>query len=156
MKSFAKALYDCQVNCGISMFEMDTIYFALCREFFQLRDSKQTGLLIDTIKYVQTTYEYFSDLANGLEMTEHDTWARSWANFSDRLVCDLIFPLLYVIVIYRALYNVRKELDLLSIPTKYVQTLMDLFWQKINESNIEVILIDSSYGRAELSGNDEG
>lgn len=157
MKTFAQALADYKVGIGVSMFEMDTIYSALCREFFEVRDTKQEkDLLIATIKFVQTTYEYFSDLANGLEMTEQESWAQSWANFSDRLVCDLTFPLLYLIVIYRALYNVRKELDSLSIPTKYVQTLMDLFWRKINESNIEIILIESSYGRAELSGNDEG
>lgn len=157
MKSFAQALYDCQVNCGISMFEMDTIYFALCREFFQVRDSQQDkDLLIATIKYVQTTYEYFSDLANGLEMTEHDSWAQSWANFSDRLVCDLNFPLLYLIVIYRALSKVREELETLSIPIRFIQTLSVLIWRKINESNIEIILIESSYGRTELSGNDEG
>lgn len=157
MKSFAQALVDCKVAIGISLFEMDTISFALCREFFQVSDSKQDkNLLNDTIAYVQSTYEYFSDLADGLEMTEHDTWAQSWANFSDRLVCDLNIPLLYLIVIYRALNNVCGELESLSLPTKFHQSLLDLFWRKINESNIEIILIGSSYGRSELSGNDEG
>lgn len=157
MKSFAQALIDCKVAIGVSLFEMDTIYFALCREFFQVSDSKQDKtLLSDTIAYVQSTYEYFSDLADGLEMTEHDTWAQSWANFSDRLVCDLNIPLLYVIVIYRAMENVRRELESLSIPTKFHVSLLDLLWRKISESNIEIILIGSSYGRSEPSGNDEG
>lgn len=157
MKSFAQALIDCPVAIGVSLFEMDTIYFTLCREFFQVSDLKRdTKLLSNTIAYVQSTYEYFSDLADGLEMTEHDTWAQSWANFSDRLVCDLNFPLLYVVVIYRALNNVCRELESLSLPTKFHRSLLDLFWRKINEANIETILIGSSYGRPELSGNDEG
>ena len=157
MKSFAQALIDCKVAICVSLFEIDTIYFALCREFFQVSDSKQDKkLLSDTIAFVQSTYDCFSDLADGLEMTEHDTWAQSWANFSDRLVCDLNIPLLYLIVIYRALNNVCGELESLSIPTKFHQSLLDLFWRKINESNIEIILIGSSYGRSELSGNDEG
>lgn len=157
MKSFAQSLIDCKVAIGVSLFEMDTIYFALCREFFQVSDLKQdTMLLSDTIAYVQSTYEYFSYLADGLEMTEHDTWAQKWANFSDRLVCDLNIPLLYLIVIYRALNNVCRELESLSIPTKFHRSLLDLFWRKINEANIEIMLIGSSYGRSEHSGNDEG
>lgn len=157
MKTFAQALHDYKVAIGVSLFEMDAIYFALCREFVQVCDTKQDkDLLADTIAFVSNTYECFSDLANGLEMTEHDTWAQSWANFSDRLVCDLDIPLLYVIVIYRALNNFCAGLESLCIPTKFHQSLLDLLWRKINEANIEIMLIGSSYGRSEHSGNDEG